>query len=232
LFKNVAVAILTLALAACGASASRRRAPQNPPPAKESLQSLPAAGIYRIDGAHSELRLLVYRSGTLANLGHNHVMVNHSVTGSVTVGSALSGSSFAMSVPAAAFVVDDTLARREAGADFPGEIPQEAKSGTLHNMLGPALLNEALYPTIAVKSIAIANLDGVPTATLSISVAGHYATLQAPFTLQGDFHQLTASGAFELRQTAIGLTPYSLFAGALQVQDLMQLKFKFVAVAE
>jgi hypothetical protein len=44
--------------------------------------------------------------------------------------------------------------------------------------------------------------------------------------LQGDAHHFIAAGSMELRQTALGLTPYSLMHGALQVQDAMQLKFK------
>ena len=37
---------------------------------------------------------------------------------------------------------------------------------------------------------------------------------------------MTAMGSIELLQTAIGLKPYSLMHGALQVQDAMRLKFK------
>jgi hypothetical protein len=37
-------------------------------------------------------------------------------------------------------------------------------------------------------------------------------------------------GSFELRQTALGLTPFSLMLGALQVQDAMRIKFEIVAV--
>jgi hypothetical protein len=34
----------------------------------------------------------------------------------------------------------------------------------------------------------------------------------------------------ELRQSAVGLAPYSLMLGALQVQDAMTVKFKIVAL--
>ncbi len=34
----------------------------------------------------------------------------------------------------------------------------------------------------------------------------------------------------ELRQSALGLVPYSLMHGALQVQDAMQLKFKITVL--
>jgi len=42
---------------------------------------------------------------------------------------------------------------------------------------------------------------------------------------------LSASGSFELRQSALGLTPYSLMLGALQVQDAMTVKFRLVATS-
>jgi hypothetical protein len=46
--------------------------------------------------------------------------------------------------------------------------------------------------------------------------------------LQGDAHTLTAVGSLALRQTALGITPYSLLHGALQVEDVMQLKLRIV----
>jgi hypothetical protein len=74
-------------------------------------------------------------------------------------------------------------------------------------------------------------LSGTPdalSAELTISVAGHEAKISAPCTLAGDEHRLTAAGSMELRQTAVGLAPYSLLHGALQVEDAMQLKFSIV----
>jgi YceI-like domain len=231
LYKRAGIAVIALVLAACTAAPSRRGPAQPANSPADSLVALPAAGTYRIDAGQSELRLLVYRGGSLAYLGHNHVMVNHSVAGSVDVRAALSASSFSLSVPVAAFMVDDTTVRQQEGADFPGEISQEAKSGTLRNMLGAALLNGARFPMITVRSVSISNVSGPAVASLAISVAGHDSTVEAPFTLKGESGQLTATGAFELRQTAIGLTPYSLMGGALQVQDVMQVKFKFVALS-
>jgi YceI-like domain len=232
LYKRIGVAVLTLTLTACATTQRHRRSPAGPKPPAQSLQSLPAAGTYRIDASQSELRILVYRGGTLAHLGHNHVLVNHALIGSVQVGGALASSSFALRLPVGSFVVDDAQARQEEGADFPGEIAPEAKAGTQRNMLSAALLNGARYPDIEVKSASIGSSSGAPSATLVITIAGHDATVEIPFTLRGDAAQLAASGAFELRQTALGITPYSLMGGALQVVDAMQIKFKLVALRD
>jgi polyisoprenoid-binding protein YceI len=228
MFNKIAVAVLLLSLCACGAPRPRPAAPQPPIRPGAVLPALPAAGTYKIDSLNSELEILVYRAGPLANLGHNHVMVSHAVTGAVQVGTTLSTSSFSLAVPADSLVVDDVQSRRAAGEDFPGDIPEDAKSGTRRNMLSAAVLNAAEFPTISVTSVSLAGTLDALSAELTISVAGHEAHISAPCTLQGNAHTLTAVGSMELRQTAIGLTPYSLLHGALQVQDAMRLKYSIV----
>jgi hypothetical protein len=217
-----------LILSACGAPRPRPSAPQPAIQPGSSLQSLPPPGAYTIDSQNSELRILVYRGGPLANLGHNHVMVNRAVTGLVQVGGSISASSFSLKVPVESFVVDDAEARREEGSDFPGDIAQDAKSGTRGNMLGAAVLNAAEFPVITVTSVTLSGTPEALSAEFTIRVAGHEARISAPCLLQGDAHRLTATGSLELRQSAIGIAPYSLLHGALQVEDAMQLKFSIV----
>jgi YceI-like domain len=235
-FKTFGVAVLALSLAACGAVKVRHAAPPSP---EESISrpGLPPGKVYRIDADQSELRILVYRAGPLAHFGHNHVMVNRAIRGTVNVAAAPSESVFRLSVPVADFVVDDPQARREEGGDFAGDIPDDAKSGTLHNMLSAALLNADEFPAVTVSSIAESggpNASGAGewTATVAISIAGHDSKVDVPFTLHIDSRRLSATGSLELRQTALGLTPFSLMLGALQVQDAMTVKFDIVAVSD
>ena len=201
-------------------------------PAAAGLTSLPAPGEYKIDSGNSELRILVYRAGPLANLGHNHVMVNRELTGIVRIGDSISASSFSLRVPVDGFIVDDAQARQEEGGDFPGDIPQEAKAGTRRNMLSAMVLNGAQFPEITVKSMALTGTLDAMSADMEISAAGHASKISAPLVLQGDAHHVTAVGSTEIRQTALGLTPYSLMGGALQVQDAMQLKFKITLATD
>ena len=225
--KRVAIALVALALAACGAPRPRPPAPQTPQPTLRP-QPLPAPGTYRIDAGRSELRVLVYRAGALASFGHNHVVVNRALSGTVQLAATLQASSFSISVPVSSFIVDDLQARQEEGSDFPDGIPEDAKSGTFHNMQSALLLNAVQFPVITVKGMAFTSTQGALSAVLKINVAGHESIVTAPFALRSDSQHLTAAGSLELKQTAIGLTPYSLMLGALQVQDAMQLKFKFV----
>ena len=224
MFNRIAIAIAILSLAAC--VAPRPRPVTRQVPAGAALQSLPAPGEYPIDSNGSELRLLVYRAGTLAGLGHNHVMVSRALAGRVQIGADVPASSFSLKLRADSFVIDDAQSRQEEGSDFPGDIAEDAKAGTRRNMLSSAVLNADEFPDITVKSAALTGTLGDLNADLEISAAGHTSRLSVPLSVQGDAHHFTAVGSTELRQTALGLVPYSLLHGALQVQDAMQLKFK------
>src|ERR1700678_73300 len=207
-FKSIKLGMVALLLAACTAPGPRHATPQNP---GESPAAPPSHGkVYRIDESRSELRILVYRAGPLAHLGHNHVMVNRSIHGVVNLADSVAETQFSMEVPAAAFVVDDAQARSEEGPDFAAAVPDDAKSGTLHNMLSTSLLDADEFPTIIVKSVAVAGAPGTPrsdmqdagtlTVTVAISVAGHESRVDVPFTLRRDSDHLSAVGSLELRQ--------------------------------
>ncbi|HTC39029.1 MAG TPA: YceI family protein [Steroidobacteraceae bacterium] len=224
MFNRIAIAVAVVSLAAC--AAPRPRPITRPPPVQAVLQSLPVAGEYPIDSSGSEVRLLVYRAGPLSNLGHNHVMVNRAVTGRVQIGADVPASSFSLSLRAEDFVIDDAQARQEEGGDFPGDIAEDAKAGTRRNLLSDAVLNAAEFPDITVKSVSLAGTLSELNADLEVGAAGHTSRVSVPLSLQDDAHGFTALGSVELRQTALGLIPYSLLHGALQVQDAMQLKFR------
>jgi hypothetical protein len=233
-FKNFAAVCLCVGLAACGAPKIR----QTPPMTEGVEPARPPAGAaaYSIDSAQSELRLLVYRAGPMARLGHNHVILNRAIGGWVDAAARPESASFSLYVPVADFVVDDARARSEEGQDFSADVPEEAKSGTRHNMLGAALLDAERFPVITLTSVGIAQDPKLPesgnlVATLTVGLAGHESTLVVPFVLTISPDRISAAGTAVLRQSDLGLTPISAMLGALQVQDEITVKFKFVAGA-
>ena len=232
MFKRLGIGVLVLSLAACAALKGRHAGPQKPEVTVPSLE-LPLPGrAYQIDVNRSELRVLVYRAGPLARLGHNHVMVNRRVQGAANLAQE-GASAFWLRVPVAEFIVDELQARREEGPDFAADVPDDARSGTLHNMLSAPVLDADEFPVITVNGTAAAGVRASGAAglvaTLAISVAGHESKIDVPFVLESDPDHLSATGSVELRQSALGLTPYSLMLGALQVQDAMTIKFRIVA---
>ena len=232
MFKSFGIAALALLLVSCGAPRPRPVPPQ-PAPAPSAPPQAPPAGttVYRIDPAQSELRVLVYRAGPMAGFGHNHVIANRMLAGQIDFAGTATASSFSIAIPVAGFVVDEEELRRQEGPDFPGEIPADAKQGTLHNMLSPTLLDASQYPVITVRGTNITGTNDALTATLTVSVAGHESTFVAPFTLESAAGRLSVAGTLELRQSTLGLAPFSVMMGALQVRDDMRLRFKIVAIA-
>jgi polyisoprenoid-binding protein YceI len=97
-------------------------------------------------------------------------------------------------------------------------------------MLSAAVLDAVQFPDMTIRSVAITNTSGSSAATVKVSVAGHESTLVVPFTVEISPGRLTARGALTLRQSALGLTPISIFLGALRVQDEMRVKLRLVAV--
>jgi hypothetical protein len=243
--KGLNAAALALLLAACGAPPPRppNTHPAAPPPASPAAAHGTA---YRIDASHSELRLLVYRAGVMAALGHDHVIVNRALEGWASPAGSSAGAAFFLSIPTSGFVVDEAAARAQEGADFSEEIGDDAKAGTLHNMLSPAVLDAQSHASITVQSISIAPApegmqvpaaDGqIPPAgmlaTVRVSVAGHESSLVVPFTVDMSPGRLHAHAAFPMQQTALGLTPFAALLGALRVEDQVRVKLDLVAVRD
>jgi hypothetical protein len=209
--------------------------PRLPPPTAGPPRPPRGADVFHIDAASSELRLLVYKAGTLARLGHNHVIVNRQLGG--WVGLTGGDTSFWLEVPAGGFVVDEAVARAAEGPDFADEVADDAKAGTLHNLLSAGLLDADRYPEISVQSLSVQTApmaDGLDegTATVSIHVAGRISTLVVPFTVRRSAGRLSVAGVMSLRQSELGLTPFSVMLGALQVRDDLTLTFNLAAVAD
>jgi hypothetical protein len=178
------------------------------------------------------LRLLVYRAGALGSLGHNHVIVNRSLSGSIDVATRLGDSSFSLKVPVADFIIDDPQARSEEGEDFAAEVPDSAKAGTWNNMTGPAVLDAARYPVVSMRSVRVEERQGTFTVTVAASVAGRESSMSVPFLLRQEIHGLSATASFDLKQSALGMTPFSVMLGALAVRDTMRVRLTVTAQRE
>lgn len=235
--KRCVVLATLLMLASCGAPKPRS---QPPLPAAAGAGSnlasadmpLPPAGpgVYAIDPGQSEVRLLVYRAGAMAQLGHNHVITHRSVGGWVQFTGKSRTASFALSLPLAGFVIDNAAARSQEGTDFFEEVPTDAKEGTRRNMLSAALLDGEHFPTVTVISSGITDDGGTMNATLRVRIAGHESVQVVRFQAATSTGQISVSGSIKLRQTSLGLKPFSIMLGALQVQDEMTVKFTLVAL--
>jgi len=200
--------------------------PTAPSPAPETI----GATTYRIDPQASALHILVYRGGTFARLGHNHVMSSKSLTGRAWMHPQLAQSGFEITFAVADLIIDDPDARRAAGTDFPPEIPEPDKQGTRKNMLRAEVLDAEQYPRVEVKS---AKIEGAlpslqVTARVTIKQTTRDVVVPVKVTVTGD--RLTATGEFAILQTDFGIKPFSVGMGALEVKDRLDIRFNLVAM--
>jgi polyisoprenoid-binding protein YceI len=153
--------------------------------------------------------------------------------GTIYVPDDQSRSTFEVSVPVAQLTIDEPELRAKEGPDFPAEVPDSAKEGTRRNMLSEALLNGAQYPDITLVSQHIEEAStaaGAPVrADVQVTIRGQTHSLSVPVTYSFEDSRLIVSGELPIKQSDLGLTPFSAMLGALQVQDELRVRFRIVA---
>ncbi len=177
------------------------------------------------------MHLLVYRGGTLARLGHNHIISSRSVSGSLWRGQSLQLSGFAITIPVNTLIVDDNEARAKEGDDFPLNVTEDAKQGTKTNMLRDTLLDGAHYPEITIRCISLQGEVDAPLAVAALRIKDRTRQVSVPVTVSTVDGRLHVKGTFDIKQTDFGITPLNVAMGALLVLDTVKIKFELVAEA-
>ncbi len=220
---GLAAALLALMLGAC-APPVRERAPAAAPPAEFPegyyLEAL-AQGkpVFRVDSRESLVVIEVRRGGSLARLGHDHVVASHEVGGYVAPDEGRAD----LYVQLERLEVDEAALRAEAGFDTQ---PTESDiEGTRANML-VRVLEADRFP------FALIRVSGVDAsrreAAMSVAITLHGVTraLQAPATIDADADLIGVSGRLSCDQTDFGITPYSVLGGAIAVRNGVDLRFR------
>lgn len=200
-------------------------------PATGPLPPLPVQGSvhYVLDAARSDVRFLVYRAGALAAFGHNHVIEAKDLTGDVYLAGDIRASGFSLTLPVANLTVDDAAARQVEGPDFASQPSDAAIDGTRKNMLGPALLDAEHFPEISIRSVKLLGPDWDLDATVRITLHGASRDVTVPIAIERGDGTLSVTGAFDIRQSDFGITPFSILGGGLQVADTVRIRFHLVA---
>jgi polyisoprenoid-binding protein YceI len=168
----------------------------------------------------------------LAKAGHNHVIASHTLRGTLYVPADLTRTTFDVHFAVAELTVDEAALRaKENEADFPPDVPDSAKEGTRKNMLGTALLDAEHSPEIDLQSSGVEQSGSQWLAHVKITVRDHETTVAVPVRYEPHGDEIVVSGEFPLKQTDLGLAPFSAMLGALQVVDEMKVRFRIVAHA-
>ena len=228
--RLVVICGLLWGLSACQTSPPPQPAPIPAPQPAAATPAIPAgAHEFKVSAEESLLQIFVYRGGAMARLGHNHVIASHQLSGSVFLAEDALATRFDLSFPVNELTVDEPALREAAGADFPPGVPQSARDGTRTNLLSPALLDGSNYPVIQLRATDIKAADGGFDAGVEVTLKGATHALRVPVQIERRDSALLARGEFPLRQSELGLKPFSIAMGSLVVLDEMRVRFEVAA---
>jgi hypothetical protein len=217
-------------LAACGPLGEQPPAPPTAVPVHVPAAAAwpaDATGTYILEEGDPQLRILVFRAGPLAALGHNHVISHRRLRGEILLEP--DQTRFHIAVPVAGFEVDRPELRAEAGAGFE-RVPDPADAeATRENLLGERVLDVRRHQLIGLAGDLPARGPGRHRVPVRISLQGREIIREVPVqvSLAGD--RLTAEGEFRLSHGELGLVLFTALGGLLAVAEEMTVRFHLTA---
>ena len=230
--SNLRRAVVLCALSVLLAGGCQRAPVETPhAPTLPPLPAYPPAGAVRyvLDAAESDLRIVVYRGGPLAQFGHNHVLRAGDLRGEVYLASEFHRSAFALEFSPAGLIVDPPDARAAEGPDFASEPSPEAVAGTRDNLLGPRVLDVERFPLITLRSVALAGGEDTAVATVRVGLHGIERDLGFPVTVSRRTDRIVAEGTLRLSTPDFGIPSFTVMGGGLRVEEEVTIRFRIVA---
>lgn len=167
-------------------------------------------------GVGDELRVLVFRGGTAARLGHNHVLR----AGDLRVEWLAAGPVLRFRLDALA--VDPLALRERLGPAFASAVDDEARAGTRSNLL--KALDAATHPEVVVRTLQQLGEGGRRAVEAEITL--HGVTRRQWFVAEVDGRR--ARGEVVVRQSDFGIQPFTVLGGLLAVQDVLVVQFELL----
>jgi polyisoprenoid-binding protein YceI len=174
-------------------------------------------GVYEIDSQSSEIHWRIYKAGAFARFGHNHVIAIAQPSGTVELEENIADSGVTLQFAVGELIIDDPALRSRYGEDFASEPSEEDVAGTRTNMLTEQVLNGDVFPVISLTGSQLSGLGDDQTIELTIALLGRTVVLTVPVSVNFDNGNLHAQAEFRLQHEDLGMEPFSVMMGALQV---------------
>lgn len=175
--------------------------------------------VFEVDPAQSLVVVEVRRAGSLARLGHDHVVASHDLRGYIAPDERRAD----LWVRLDRLTVDEPKLRAQAGFDT--QPTAEDIAGTRRNMLGRVLDAEA-HPWALIAVTRKADGSDLDVAITLNGVTRHVPVQAAIESSAGGY---TVTGTLAFDQTDFGIRPFSILGGAVAVADRLHLRFAVVA---
>jgi len=205
------------------------------PPRTEATSRLPAEfpaeyyrqafaqgqSVYRVDPKRSLLVVEVHRGGSLARLGHDHVIASHDLHGLIAPRAGRADLYCALD----GMVIDEPELRAQAKLDT--QPSEEDIAGTRRNMLNGLQAEQYPYALVSVSRLDESGAES--RLSVTIMVHGVTRTHEVAAHVEIGMEAIAVSGSLSLDQTEFGVKPLSVLGGAIQVEDRVDLRFQIRA---
>ena len=182
--------------------------------------------VYRLEPADSEIRILAYRAGALAEQGHNHVVTVPAFEGRAWLPEeGLADARFDLVAELADLEVDPPEARAALGHTFGKPFTAEQRQGTRANMLGEGLLEAERHPRLGLRSVEVRGALPRPVVKMAITLHGVTREQWVPLAMETEGERLVAEGRLLIRHGDFGLEPFTALGGLLAVQERILVEF-------
>lgn len=193
------------------------------PPYDYAAAAATGLPVFRLDPERTQIDVVVRRDGPLARFGHDHAIAVGDPEGFLLLSEPAEGSRADLRFAVQDLGVDEPEARRRRGLDAGPDAA--AVEGTRDNLL-QHVLDAETWPWVTVSLSAFERVEEHWSADVVIDINGQRYGARQPFRLQFDKGTPVAEGFLVLRQTELGLQPFSALGGGLQVADPLELHFR------
>ena len=223
---SAALVLAAVLLASCApppavVPGAQPAAPPDFPDADYRQLAAQGRAVFRVESARSLVTLEVHRAGSLARIGHDHVLAVRDLNGYVAPDAGRAD----LYLELDELTVDEPELRAEAKLDTHPTADDIA--GTRRNMLNA--FEAARYPFAQVRIRGAAAHEGEAPIDVAVSLHGATRDFVVPVRIVRSADEFAATGALTLRQSDFGITPLSVLGGALQVQDAVDVRFSIRA---
>ena len=186
--------------------------------------------VYRIDPAHSELVVQVFKAGIGSAMAHDHVVRATAYTGQLQMNpTAPTTATIAVEVQTSSLQVDEPAVRQKYG--LPTGLSEKDRQEIQATMESQDQLNVKQNPTMRFTSTRVEQrTEGEYSVTGDLTIRGITHSVTFPVRVEQRDAAVHAWGSFRFTQSSFGYKPYSALLGAVSNQDEVQLHFDIVAI--
>jgi hypothetical protein len=182
--------------------------------------------VFQLDAQATQIDIVVRRDGPLARFGHDHVVSVVEPEGYLLLDATGTASRADLRFRPERLEVDSASARTRHQLDT---TPDAADiEGTRENLM-KHVLDTAQWPWATLALSAFERQQDHYSALVTIGINGSSFGDRQPFRLREEENRAIVEGFLVLRQTDMGIEPFSALRGGLRVADPLEIYFHIEA---